>query len=72
MTKHDPAYCRLAVCSRCDAYGDGYAAGKTAIHRDRAVSILPARPCTPIPKCHRPINLIPQKSIGENQRVLHA
>ena len=29
---HDPAYCELAVCDRCDSYGDGYAAGKDAAY----------------------------------------
>ena len=29
---HDPADCELAVCDRCDSYGDGYSAGKAATH----------------------------------------
>ena len=29
---HDPADCELAVCDRCDSYGDGYAAGKDAAY----------------------------------------
>ena len=29
---HEPAYCELAVCRRCDSYGDGYSAGKAAAH----------------------------------------
>ena len=29
---HEPADCELAVCDRCDAYGDGYAAGKDAAY----------------------------------------
>ena len=29
---HEPADCELAVCDRCDSYGDGYAAGKDAAH----------------------------------------
>ena len=28
----DPAYCELAVCDRCDSYGDGYSAGKDAAY----------------------------------------
>ena len=27
-TGHDPAYCSLAYCQRCDDYGDGYSRGK--------------------------------------------
>ena len=29
---HDPADCELAVCHRCDSYGDGYSAGKDAAY----------------------------------------
>ena len=29
---HDPADCELAVCDRCDSYGDGYSAGKDAAY----------------------------------------
>ena len=29
---HEPADCELAVCDRCDSYGDGYAAGKDAAY----------------------------------------
>ena len=29
---HDPVLCDLPVCARCDAYGDGYAAGKAKAH----------------------------------------
>ena len=29
---HDPADCELAVCDRCDAYGNGYSAGKDAAY----------------------------------------
>ena len=29
---HDPADCELAVCDRCDSYGDGFSAGKAAAH----------------------------------------
>lgn len=34
MTTHDPALCNLAVCNRCDAYGDGYAAGKVKAYEE--------------------------------------
>ena len=39
--RHDPAYCELAVCDRCDSYGDGYSAGKDAAHF--AISTVGAR-----------------------------
>ena len=29
---HEPADCELAACDRCDAYGDGYSAGKDAAY----------------------------------------
>ena len=29
---HAPADCELAVCDRCDSYGDGYSAGKDAAY----------------------------------------
>ena len=29
---HEPADCELAVCDRCDSYGDGYSAGKDAAY----------------------------------------
>ena len=28
-TGHDPAYCSLDYCQRCDDYGDGYSRGRT-------------------------------------------
>ena len=34
---HEPADCELAACDRCDAYGDGYAAGKDAAHFETRV-----------------------------------
>ncbi len=36
---HDPAYCtEVEICDRCDAYGDGYSAGKAKAHEEtRAV-----------------------------------
>ena len=33
---HEPADCELAVCDRCDSYGDGYSAGKAAAHFETA------------------------------------
>ena len=35
--RHDPAYCELEVCGRCDAYGDGFSAGKAAAHFETRV-----------------------------------
>ena len=31
---HDPALCDRAVCPECDAYGDGYAAGKAKSYEE--------------------------------------
>ena len=28
---HDPATCSRSYCPECDAYGDGYSAGKTKV-----------------------------------------
>ena len=31
---HDPALCPAPVCALCDAYGDGYTAGKAALNSE--------------------------------------
>ena len=43
---HEPADCELAVCDRCDSYGDGYAAGKDAAHFEPALGSSELTPWT--------------------------
>ena len=61
---HEPADCELAVCDRCDSYGDGYAAGKAAAHFETRVWELGAhaldcgcRPCETIRQVVRKVLL---------------